>query len=235
MRSKPRCLPLTVFYCWDKWVIFDWILVTKLTFSLQVDSRCSRDSRSSRGPGRWGGSSSSGPKPDEQQTTPADTGTGGRGEDCSSLRANGKRIRDADGCFHPSGGGHHACECGQSPGERSEAVGAGRLRRRPAGRSLAVREQRCQTQEQVLVEKLQGGCDTRRFFHVEIRWLRRLFKYTELTVMFKKSAWDHFSSWHEVCYLAGSRIWMYCGHKRIGMVSDYGQTGCGGEMLFCIL
>lgn len=166
MRSKPRCLPLTVFYCWDKWVIFDWILVTKLTFSLQVDSRCSRDSRSSRGPRRWGGSSSSGPKPDEQQTTPADTGTGGRGEDCSSLRANGKRIRDADGCFHPSGGRHHACECGQSPGERSEAVGAGRPRRRPAGRSLAVREQRCQTQEQVLVEKLQGGCDTRRFFHV---------------------------------------------------------------------
>ncbi|KAI9540276.1 hypothetical protein NQZ68_002210, partial [Dissostichus eleginoides] len=52
-------------------------------------------------------------------------------------------------------GGHHACERGQSPGEGPEAVGAGRPGRRPAGRSLAVREQRRQTQEQVLVEKLQ--------------------------------------------------------------------------------
>lgn len=62
-----------------------------------------------------------------------------------------------DRCVCPSGGGHHARERGQSPGERPEAVGAGRPGRRPAGRSLAVREQRRQTQEQVLVEKLQGG------------------------------------------------------------------------------
>ena len=59
--------------------------------------------------------------------------------------------------FLPSGRGHHAGECGQGPGEGPEAVGAGRPGRRPAGRSLAVREQRCQTQEQILVEKLQGG------------------------------------------------------------------------------
>lgn len=63
-----------------------------------------------------------------------------------------------DRCARPSGGRHHACERGQSSGERPEAVGAGRPGRRPAGRSLAVREQRRQTQEQVLVEKLQGEC-----------------------------------------------------------------------------
>ena len=63
-----------------------------------------------------------------------------------------------DRCARPSGGRHHACERGQSSGERPEAVGAGRPGRRPAGRSLAVREQRRQTQEQVLVEKLQGVC-----------------------------------------------------------------------------
>lgn len=66
----------------------------------------------------------------------------------------------------PSGGGHHARERGQSPGARPEAVGAGRPGRRPAGRSLAVREQRRQTQEQVLVEKLQGGNDWRVCVHV---------------------------------------------------------------------
>ena len=63
-----------------------------------------------------------------------------------------------DRCARPSGGRHHACERGQSSGARPEAVGAGRPGRRPAGRSLAVREQRRQTQEQVLVEKLQGVC-----------------------------------------------------------------------------
>lgn len=57
----------------------------------------------------------------------------------------------------PTGGGHYACERGQGPGERPEAVRAGRPGRRPAGRSLTVWEQRRQTQEQVLVEKLQGG------------------------------------------------------------------------------
>lgn len=70
----------------------------------------------------------------------------------------GLRCCDADKCSCPTGGGHHACERGQSPGEGPEAVGAGRPGRRPAGRSLAVREQRRQTQEQVLVEKLQGVC-----------------------------------------------------------------------------
>jgi len=56
-----------------------------------------------------------------------------------------------------SGGGHHACERGQGPGARPETVGVGRPGRRAAGRSLAVREQRRQAQEQVLVEELQGG------------------------------------------------------------------------------
>lgn len=74
-----------------------------------------------------------------------------------------------DRCARPSGGRHHACERGQSSGERPEAVGAGRPGRRPAGRSLAVREQRRQTQEQVLVEKLQGECVCVSALHYDCR------------------------------------------------------------------
>lgn len=56
--------------------------------SLQVDSRSSRYSRSSWGPGRRGRPCSSGPKPDEQQTTAADTSSGGRGEDAGLLNTS---------------------------------------------------------------------------------------------------------------------------------------------------
>lgn len=76
--------------------------------------------------------------------------------------ANGEpwTINDAEPqsrCFWTSGGWHHARECGQSVGEGPEAVGAGRPGGRPAGRSFPVWEQRRQTQEQILVEKLQGS------------------------------------------------------------------------------
>lgn len=76
----------------------------------------------------------------------------------STWRVEVVRGCDADGWCRPSGGGHHARERRQSPGEGPEAVGARRPGRRPSGRSLAVRKQRRQTQEQVLVEKLQGWC-----------------------------------------------------------------------------
>lgn len=56
-----------------------------------------------------------------------------------------------------SGGGHHAGERGQSPGAGPEAVRAGRPGGRSSSRSLAVRDQRRQAEEEVLVEELQGN------------------------------------------------------------------------------
>lgn len=138
---------------------------------LQVNSRVCRYSRSSRG--RRGPAC---PKPHQQQASAADTSAGGWGAETSftSLFFKNKRntlsfvlklmVKDPSESFWkqmsggscPSGGGHHACECGQSLGARPEVVGAGRQSWRPTGRSVTVREQRCQTEKQVLVEELQG-------------------------------------------------------------------------------
>ncbi|CAN8016618.1 unnamed protein product [Ixodes persulcatus] len=106
--------------------------------SLKFNQVRAREHVSARSSGRSGGSGAGGgpqapqpPAPGCLQADTADPGTGGRG------------------C------GYHAHKRGESAGERSEAVGAGRPCRCPAARCFAVRAAGWQVEEEVLVEKLQ--------------------------------------------------------------------------------
>lgn len=69
------------------------------------------------------------------------------------------------------GGGHHENECGQGAGKRPEAVGAWQPGRCIASRCLTVRDQCSQTEEEILVEKLQGK---------EYKFLLRITSWQEL-------------------------------------------------------